>query len=92
MPARAAGRQSVDFRPVTTPPTPIDVAFALLREGRMGDAENLVTRELSAVADKHGEGSAPWASAQSDLGTVLLNASLKNVNTPSHSKDDIRYQ
>ncbi|WP_285688243.1 tetratricopeptide repeat protein [Actinoplanes sp. NBRC 103695] len=58
---------------MTTPPTPIDVAFALLREGRMGDAENLVTRELSAVADKHGEGSAPWASAQSDLGTVLLN-------------------
>jgi tetratricopeptide (TPR) repeat protein len=72
VPARATGRQSVDFPPVTTPPTAIDVAFALLREGRMGDAENLVTRELSAVADKHGEGSAPWASAQSDLGTVLL--------------------
>jgi tetratricopeptide (TPR) repeat protein len=59
---------------VTTPLTPVEVAFALLREGRIGDAENLMTRELQAAADRHGHGSAEWASAQCDLGNVLLNA------------------
>ncbi|MGC5021288.1 tetratricopeptide repeat protein [Micromonospora sp. DT47] len=59
---------------MTTPLTPVEVAFALLREGRMGDAENLMTRELQAVTDKHGHGSPEWASAQCDLGNVLLNA------------------
>ena len=58
---------------MTHTPAPVEVAFALLREGRMGDAESLLTRELRAVTDQHGEGSPAWASAQSDLGTVLLN-------------------
>ncbi|MFI6332434.1 tetratricopeptide repeat protein [Micromonospora chersina] len=59
---------------MTTSPTAVEVAFALLREGRMGDAENLMTRELQAAADRHGHGSPQWASAQCDLGNVLLNA------------------
>ncbi|MER7334614.1 MULTISPECIES: tetratricopeptide repeat protein [unclassified Micromonospora] len=59
---------------MTTPLTPVEVAFALLREGRLGDAENIMTRELQAVADKHGHGSPEWASAQCDLGNVLLDA------------------
>jgi tetratricopeptide (TPR) repeat protein len=59
---------------VTTTPTPVDVAFALLREGRLVDAESVMTRELQAITDKHGAGSPAWASAQCDLGNVLLNA------------------
>ncbi|NES28450.1 tetratricopeptide repeat protein [Micromonospora terminaliae] len=59
---------------MTTPLTPVELAFALLREGRMGDAENLMTREVQATADRHGPGSPEWASAQCDLGNVLLNA------------------
>ncbi|WP_203752411.1 tetratricopeptide repeat protein [Actinoplanes cyaneus] len=59
---------------MTTTPMPVDVAFALLREGRLVDAENVVVRELRAVTDKHGAGSPEWASAQCDLGNVLLNA------------------
>jgi tetratricopeptide (TPR) repeat protein len=62
------------LRLVTTPLTPVEVAFALLREGRLGDAENLVTRELQAATDQYGPGSPEWASAQCDLGNVLLNA------------------
>ncbi|MCW6004032.1 tetratricopeptide repeat protein [Micromonospora sp. CPCC 205371] len=56
-----------------TSPTPVEVAFALLREGRLVDAENLMAQELQAVTDKHGRGSSAWASAQCDLGNVLLN-------------------
>lgn len=59
---------------MTTPPTPVQVAFALLREGRLVDAENLMAHELQAVTAKHGRGSPAWASAQCDLGNVLLNA------------------
>jgi tetratricopeptide (TPR) repeat protein len=50
------------------------VAFALLREGRLIDAEDLMTRELQTVTAKHGRGSPAWASVQCDLGNVLLNA------------------
>ncbi|BCY10528.1 hypothetical protein L3i22_056160 [Actinoplanes sp. L3-i22] len=50
------------------------MAFALLREGRLVDAESLMSRELRSAADKHGTGSPAWASAQCDLGNVLLNA------------------
>ncbi|BEL06850.1 hypothetical protein Q0Z83_050410 [Actinoplanes sichuanensis] len=50
------------------------MAFGLLREGRFGDAETLVTREVEAVAARHGHGSPEWASAQCDLGNVLLQA------------------
>lgn len=59
---------------MTTSFTPVEVAFALLREGRLGDAENVMTRELQAATEKHGHGSPEWASAQCDLGNVLLNA------------------
>ncbi|GAA3389213.1 tetratricopeptide repeat protein [Cryptosporangium minutisporangium] len=59
---------------MTTSPTPVELAFALMREGRIGDAENLMTRELQAATDRSGPGSPEWASAQCDLGTVLLNA------------------
>lgn len=54
--------------------TPIEAAFALLQQGRLGEAEELMTRELHAAAAEHGQGSAAWASAQCDLGNVLLNA------------------
>jgi tetratricopeptide (TPR) repeat protein len=59
---------------VTPPLTPIDVAYSLLREGRLVEAEELMVRELRTVTDKHGRGSLAWASAQCDLGSVLLNA------------------
>src|SRR5258705_3899346 len=62
----------LDLRLVTTPLTPVEVASALLREGRMGDAENLMTRELQAVTERHGHGSPEWAAAQCDLGNVLI--------------------
>jgi tetratricopeptide (TPR) repeat protein len=59
---------------VTTTPTPVEVAFSLLREGRFGDAENLMAREVQAVAGRYGSDSPEWASAQCDLGNVLLGA------------------
>ncbi|MDO3703264.1 hypothetical protein Q3W71_16445 [Micromonospora sp. C28SCA-DRY-2] len=59
---------------MTTPFAPVEVAFGLLREGRIGDAEDLMTRELQAATDVYGPGSPEWASAQCDLGSVLLNA------------------
>jgi tetratricopeptide (TPR) repeat protein len=45
-----------------------------LREGRSTEAEELMVRELRAVTAKHGSGSPAWATAQCDLGTVLLNS------------------
>ncbi|MEV6595701.1 tetratricopeptide repeat protein [Actinoplanes sp. NPDC051346] len=59
---------------MTTSPDAVEVAFALVREGRLGDAENLVTRELRTATEKHGHGSPEWASAQCDLGNVLFQA------------------
>lgn len=59
---------------MTSAPTPFEAAFALLRQGRPDEAEELMTRQLHAVAAQHGHGSAAWASAQCDLGNVLLNA------------------
>ncbi|GIE82396.1 hypothetical protein Aph02nite_83460 [Actinoplanes philippinensis] len=55
-------------------PAPADIAFALLREGRFGDAETVMLREVEAVTARHGQGSIEWASAQCDLGNVLLQA------------------
>ncbi|GIF48273.1 tetratricopeptide repeat protein [Asanoa ferruginea] len=52
---------------------PIEVAFALLREGRVVEAEELMAREVKAVTKKHGRGSTAWAAAQCDLGSLLLN-------------------
>lgn len=54
--------------------TPIDVAHALLQEGRLVEAEQVMVRELHAVEATHGHGSPAWASAPCDLGNVLLNA------------------
>ena len=62
---------------MTTAPTPVDVAFALLREGRLVDAENVMARELQTATERHGAGSPAWASAQCDLGNVLLTYSPK---------------
>lgn len=63
---------------MTSSPTPIEAAFSLLQEGRLGEAEELMARELQAVTAKHGHGSPAWASAQCDLGNVLLNADQLN--------------
>jgi tetratricopeptide (TPR) repeat protein len=59
---------------VTSHPTPISVAFSLLQEGRLVEAEELMVRELRTITAEHGPDSAAWASAQCDLGNVLLNA------------------
>ncbi|MEU8659763.1 tetratricopeptide repeat protein [Actinoplanes philippinensis] len=58
---------------MTTTPSPADMAFALVVQGRFGDAETVMLREVEAVTARHGEGSPEWASAQCDLGNVLLN-------------------
>ncbi|WP_344499252.1 tetratricopeptide repeat protein [Dactylosporangium maewongense] len=52
---------------------PIDVAVSLMHEGRFVEAEEVMVRELRAVTVRHGHGSAAWASAQCDLGNILLN-------------------
>ncbi|MCO5994264.1 tetratricopeptide repeat protein [Actinoallomurus rhizosphaericola] len=57
---------------MSAPPTPLDLAYALLREGRPADAEQLMVRELQAVERRHGRGSPEWASAQCDLGNLLF--------------------
>jgi tetratricopeptide (TPR) repeat protein len=59
---------------MTSPPTPLEMAVALLREGRPIDAQELMVRELQKVEREHGRGSPAWASAQCDLGHVLLNS------------------
>ncbi|WP_430786302.1 tetratricopeptide repeat protein [Actinoplanes sp. G11-F43] len=57
---------------MTSIPTPTEIAFSLLREGRLADAENVIRREVRAAADKYGTDSHQWASAQCDLGNILL--------------------
>lgn len=57
-----------------TPPTTVDMAFALLREGRLVDAQELMVREVQEAEKRHGRGSPQWASARCDLGNVLLNS------------------
>ncbi|WP_433089464.1 tetratricopeptide repeat protein [Dactylosporangium sp. CA-052675] len=59
---------------MTITPTPFDAAVALLQDGRLVEAEAIMVREANAVAARHGAGSPQWASAQCDLGNVLLNA------------------
>ncbi|MFC5754915.1 tetratricopeptide repeat protein [Actinomadura rugatobispora] len=59
---------------MTSPPTPLDMAVALLREGRPIDAQELMVRELQKIEREHGRGGPAWASAQCDLGHVLLNS------------------
>jgi tetratricopeptide (TPR) repeat protein len=54
------------------------MAHALLREGRLADAEQLMVKELQAAEQRHGRGSPEWASAQCDLGNILLSGSQAN--------------
>ncbi|WP_188197048.1 tetratricopeptide repeat protein [Nonomuraea sp. SYSU D8015] len=55
-------------------PTSLDIAYSLLEEGRLIDAEQLMLRELQAAEQKYGHGSPEWASAQCDLGNVLFSS------------------
>lgn len=103
---RDATGVSIDSQDVTSPPTPIDMADALMREGRPADAEELMVRELRAVTAKNGRGSPAWASAQCDLGNVLLNsdqldraiecfrnaASVPPREDPATRKDHLTYR
>ncbi|GIF23748.1 tetratricopeptide (TPR) repeat protein [Actinoplanes tereljensis] len=54
--------------------SPLDEALALLRDGRVVNAEELMKRAVRRAAEQHGEHSAAWASAQSDMGNLLLRA------------------
>lgn len=57
-------------------PAPFGIARALLREGRLADAEQLMVKEIAAAERRHGRGSREWASAQCDLAlSCLANAS-----------------
>ncbi|GGO16182.1 hypothetical protein GCM10010116_32650 [Microbispora rosea subsp. aerata] len=55
-------------------PSPLDIAYGLLDEGRLVDAEQVLVRELRAAERRHGRGSPEWASAQCDLGNLLFSA------------------
>ena len=82
------------------------MAGALLREGRLVEAEAVLAREVQAVTAKHGRGSPAWASAQCDLGNILINADqldraiecYRNAVTvapngdPQHRKDHLTYR
>lgn len=57
-----------------TSANPLDEALALLRDGRVADAEELMKRVVRQAAAEHGEQTAAWAAAQSDMGNVLLRA------------------
>lgn len=54
------------------------MAYALLREGRLADAEQLMVNELRAAEQRYGRGSPEWASAQCDLGNILLGGGQAN--------------
>ncbi|GLX96188.1 tetratricopeptide repeat protein [Herbidospora sp. NBRC 101105] len=53
-------------------PSSLDIAFGLLHEGRLVDAEQVMRRELLAVESRHGRESPEWASAQCDFGNLLF--------------------
>ncbi|AQZ69962.1 Gll2226 protein [[Actinomadura] parvosata subsp. kistnae] len=55
-------------------PSTFDIAYSLLREGRLIDAEQLMLKELQSVEQSHGRTSSEWASAQCDLGNLLFNS------------------
>ncbi|MEU8359161.1 tetratricopeptide repeat protein [Nonomuraea sp. NPDC048882] len=59
---------------MSTSSSSLDMAFALVREGRLVDAEQVMVRELQDVTRTYGAGSPEWASVQCDLGNVLLNS------------------
>ncbi|TKK89740.1 tetratricopeptide repeat protein [Herbidospora galbida] len=53
-------------------PSSFDIAFGLLREGRLVDAEQVMRKEALKVERRHGRGSHEWASVQCDLGNVFF--------------------
>ncbi|WP_432867288.1 tetratricopeptide repeat protein [Microbispora rosea] len=55
-------------------PSSLDIAYGLLEEGRLIDAEQLLLKELRKAERKHGPGSPQWASAQCDLGNLLFSS------------------
>ncbi|MCK2217675.1 tetratricopeptide repeat protein [Actinomadura sp. ATCC 31491] len=55
-------------------PTPLDLAFGLLQEGRLIEAEQIMLREVDTAERTHGRGSPQWAAAQCDLGNVLFSS------------------
>ncbi len=63
---------SLDSAAVTGTSSPVDIAVSLLQEGRFADAEAVMQREVRAATVRHGRGSDAWASAQCDLGNILL--------------------
>jgi len=60
--------------PASASTSPLDQALALLREGRTADAEDRMKLAVRSAAERHGEHSAEWAAAQSDMGNMLLRA------------------
>ncbi len=54
------------------------MAYSLLQEGRLADAERLMVKELQVAEQRYGRGSEEWASAQCDLGNVLLGGDQAN--------------
>ncbi|MCU7729050.1 tetratricopeptide repeat protein [Actinoplanes sp. KI2] len=54
--------------------SPLDQALTLLAEGRVADAEERMKQALRQATELHGEHTAGWAAAQSDMGNVLLRA------------------
>ena len=57
---------------------PLDMAHALLQEGRLADAEQVMVKEVQAAKQRHGRGSPEWASAQCDLDNILLSGNQAN--------------
>jgi len=57
-----------------TAKSPLDQALTLLRDGRTADAEDRMKLAVRQAAERHGEHSAEWAAAQSDMGNMLLRA------------------
>jgi tetratricopeptide (TPR) repeat protein len=55
-------------------PTSLDIAYGLLEEGRLVDAEQLMLRELHTAERRHGRRSSKWASVQCDLGNLLFSS------------------
>ncbi|MCF6475181.1 tetratricopeptide repeat protein [Nonomuraea sp. MG754425] len=60
--------------PMSGSPTALDIAYGLLEEGRLVDAEQLMLKELRSAERAHGHGSPEWASTQCDLGNLLFSS------------------
>lgn len=89
----ATGVRPVDSAAVTA----LDTAVSLMHEGRFADAETVLQREVRAASVRHGHGSPAWASAQCDLGNLLLNCDQVDravecfrlaVSVPAHDRKE----